>query len=812
MLLNYLKIAWRNLLRRKVFSFINIAGLAISLGCVLIIVLYVMDELSYDRHIPGYERIYRVTQTVTFNGRSGDDIAMSDMMGPILKREYAEVEHFSRIASYGDPVLVQKGSSFFSEKVIAHVDSTFFQVFALPALDGNPAAALSEPNTVVITAAVAEKYFGTTRAAGRMLNIREGKEVKAYKVDAVIRNIPQNTHFRYDMYFSMKNFAYEWGRLGAMNFYTYVMLKKGVDPVAFSKKFSDGYISRYFFPEVLYKLLNIPSMEAFAKAGNSAAFWVMPLADIHFRSTTAGEIRPAGNIRYVYIFSAIALFILLIACINFMNMTTALAAKRSREVGVRKALGTGRRELILQFLTESGLLAIVAFLLALGLATVFIPAFNQLTGKEVSIGMLLQPQILPLLLVAPLLTGLLAGSYPALFLSAFRPIEALKGRVKSAGADSGLRRGLVVFQFATSIVLIVGTLVVYQQLYFIQHKNLGYNKDQVLVINGTGALNNDASAFRNEVLQLPGVKSGTLSSYLPVSNASRNSNMVSPSRAMKPDETFGMQEWFVDEDYMQTMGMELLKGRGFFRDYGDKNVMIINEAAARRMGKGDPVGKMIFELSMGTSANGYTVVGVVKDFNYETLHQPVQPLGLILGTNISSAAFKITVNEHVDKLLQDIQGKWSSFAPGLPFSYNFLDKSFEEMYQGEQQVGRLALLFSSLAILIACLGIFGLATFMAEQRTREIGVRKVLGASAQSIVHLLNREFLRLVTAAFIIAVPVSWWMMNKWLADFEYRIRISWWVFAAAGATAIMIALFTVSFQSVKAALTNPVKSLRSE
>jgi len=810
MLRNYLKIAIRNLWKNKTFSFINIAGLAIGLSCFLLIALYVLDELSFDKYNANADRIYRINSDIRFGGADLHMPVTSDMMGQILKKDYPQVEQYTRIYSFNGDKLIKKGNEYIDEEHVAHADSTFFDVFTLPAIDGDTKTALNEPNTVVITESMAKKYFNSVQALGKSIEIKSDKN-PFYKVTAVIKDFPENSHFHFDFLFSMKNVDYNWGQFTSHNFYTYVRLKKGTDPKAFEKNF-DHYIDRYVLPEAK-QFMNINSMDEFKKAGNSLVYSLMPLTQIHLHSNRQFELSPGGNIQYVYIFSAVALFILIIACINFMNLTTARSANRAREVGIRKVLGTEKRQLVKQFLFESTVMVIIALLIAIPAVWLVLPLFNDMAAKQMTATSLFTPYILPLLIALPFVVGLLAGSYPAFFLSAFRPIEVLKGKLKLGAKSGGLRSVLVVFQFATSIILIIGTVVVYRQLHYIQTRNLGFNKDQVLIVNGVSALNNNMVPFKNEVLQLQGVSGGTLSGYLPVANSYRSDNTWSSEAVMTSKTGFDMQNWQIDYDYIKTMGMQIIKGRNFSRDFGsDSNAIIINETTAKIIGFKDPIGKQLFRaVDQQGHVGAFTIIGVVKNFNFETLHQEVGPLAFELGTGSGFGSFKVNT-ANINQLVAQIQSKWKSMAPGLPFSYRFLDDSFNEMYRNEQRVGKIALVFSVLAIFIACLGLFGLATFIAEQRTKEIGIRKVLGASVQGIVQMLSKDFMKLVAISFVIAAPLAWYFMNKWLQDFAYRISISWWVFVAAGLAALLIALLTVSFQAVRAAISNPVKSLRTE
>jgi putative ABC transport system permease protein len=809
MIKNYLTIAWRNLLKNKIYSFINIIGLAIGLASFLLITLYIMDELSYDRYNDKADRIYRINSDIKLGGGELHMPVTSDMMGQLLIKDYPAIEQYTRIYNSNGSKLIKKDKVFIIEDHVAHVDSTFFDVFTLPAISGNTHTALNEPNTVVITESTAKKYFNSTDVLGKTIETNDDKN-PVYKITAVIKDIPSNSHFHFDFMFSMKNAGYEWGQLTSHNFHTYLLLKKGADYKQLEKKF-EQYIDKYVLPSVK-QFIKINSMEEFRKSGNQLEYTLIPLTKIHLHSDRSFELSPSGNIQYVYIFGAVAVFILLIACINFMNLTTARSAGRAKEVGIRKVLGTERRFLVFQFLTESTMMAIFSLFLAILIAYLVLPVFNDVANKSMQLGSLFSSRILPLLISLPVIVGLLAGSYPAFFLSAFRPIEVLKGKLKLGSSSTSLRSVLVVFQFATSIILIVGTLVIYKQLNYIQTKDLGYNKDQVLTVQNTFVLGKQAKAFKNSVLQMNGVSSGTLSSFLPVSNSSRNDNTFFKDATMDINGSIDMQTWRVDYDYFKTLGMQIIKGRGFSPDFGsDSMAVVINETTVQFLGYADPIGKKIFNTDDNKKPVSYNIIGVVKNFNFESLKQGIGPLSFFLSDRSGMASFKVSTT-NVKGLLSKIEAIWKQMSPTMPFMYSFLDDSFNEMYQSEQRVGKIALIFSALAILIACMGLSGLATYIAEQRTKEIGIRKVLGASVQGLVRLLSKDFLKLVAIAFIIAAPLSIWVMNRWLHDFTYRINLEWWIVGVAGLLAIVIALATVSVQAIKAAIANPVNSLRSE
>lgn len=808
---NYLKTAWRNLQKNKAFSFINIFGLAIGLSCFLLITIYVLDELSYDKSFKDGDRIYRVESDIKFGG---DPLRMpitSDVMGALLKKDYPQVEQYTRIYTFSGAKLIKKGNEYINEFHVGHVDSTFFSVFQLQALAGDLKTALNEPNTAVITESAAKKYFGTANAVGKVLETSDRNKT-AYKVTGIVRDFPHNVHFHLDMLFSMDNVNYEWNSPLSHNFYTYLLLKKGTDAKAFQNNFKQ-YIDKYVVPAAS-QAMNIKSIEDFERAGNKLEYSLRSLHSIHLHSDRSYELSANGSIQYVYIFSAVALFILLIACINFMNLATARSATRAKEVGVRKVLGTERKNLIVQFLSESTLMAVVAMLIAIALTLLALPYFNDLSGKTLNYQYMLNWKIASILVLLPFVVGMLAGSYPAFFLSSFQPIQVLKGKLNVGTKNIRLRSVLVVFQFTTSIILIVGTIVMFRQMNFIQNKNLGFNKDQVLIINDAYALGNNVQAFKKDLLNMPGITSGSVTGFLPVSSSNRNDNSYSKNAVIDATNGVNMQTWYVDYDYLKTMGMNIKEGRFFSQDFGsDSSAVVINEAAAKLLALNEPLGKKIYNMSdlQTQEVSAFNIIGVVKDFHFESLRQNIGPLCFRLGKNTYMASFKVKT-DNMKSLLQAVEAKWKSMAPGFPFSYRFLDDAFDEMYRAERRMSTIALVFAVLAILVACLGLFGLSTFMAEQRTKEIGIRKVLGADVKNLVAMLSKDFLKLVLIAALIAFPIAGWVMHKWLQDFAYRTPIAWWMYLFAGTLALMIALLTVSFQAMKAALMNPVKSLRTE
>jgi putative ABC transport system permease protein len=810
MLRNYFKIAWRNLIKNKGFTAINIIGLSLGIGCFIMISMFVIDELSYDRYHEKANRIYRINSDIIFGGTEMKMAVSADPMGETLKNDYPEVEQYVRFHASNNSKLIKKGNDFINESAVTHADSTLFDVFTFPAIIGDTKTALKQPNTVVITETAAKRYFGSAELAiGEMLETDDNDQT-LYKVTAVIEDIPKNSHFNFDFFFSMANVDYAFGNFLSHNFHTYVVLRKGADYKMFNKNFAE-VIDKYVLPQVA-QFIQIKSMEEFEASGNKLEYSLMPLTDIHLNSSRGVELSANGNIQYVYIFSAAALFILLIACINFMNLTTARSSGRAKEVGIRKVLGSERKALIGQFLTESTLIAVLALFVGLLLVWISLGWFNGVSGKEMFMTSLLSPKFLIFICLLPLIVGGLAGAYPAFFLSSFQPIKVLKGKLYSGHKKNTLRNFLVVFQFATSMILIVGTIVIYKQINHMQSANVGFDKEQVLVVNNSGLPHETRKSLNNEIEQLTEVKSASFAGFLPVSSSSRSDTTFSTETVMTESNGFNMQYWRVDYDYLNTIGMAMKQGRNFSREFGsDSLAIILNETAAKLTSFQNPIGEKIYRSDQDKKTIAYTIIGVVKNFNYASLRDNVGALSLTLGNNSWETAYRFNTAD-VSGLLSIIENKYKAAAPGKPFNYKFLDEAFEDMYRQERRIGTVALAFALLAIIIACLGLFGLATYIAEQRTKEIGIRKVLGASVTNIVKMLSKDFVKLVILAFVIATPIAWWFMHTWLQEFAFRIDLNWMIFAVTGIVALLVALITLSFQAIRAAIANPVDSLKTE
>jgi putative ABC transport system permease protein len=793
MIKNYIKTAFRSLLKNKGFTAINILGLALGLATCLLIVFYVLDELSYDRYNDKYERIFRVNTDLKYHGNITSFAIAAAPVGEGLVNTYPEVEKSVRITPALN-IRFRRGNEILSENNTYYSEPNIFDIFTFPMIYGDFKTALKDPNSIVITESIAKKYFNRTNVVGQTLLLATDSSV--HKITGVIRDIPVQSHFKADFLLHLARPAdTRWNNISPLS--TYILLKPGTDYKRLEAKFDDLMRRNASTPAFDYK--------KFEQNGNYLRLNLIPLKDIHLRSNRVNELGANGNIQYVYIFSFIAIFILLLACINFMNLSTARSANRAREVGVRKVLGSRRKYLIAQFLSESLIITFAATIVAVLVAWILLPVFNHISGKDLIINLQTFTWLLPSLVIIILVVGILAGAYPAFFLSAFRPLDVLKGKLSAGFKGGALRSFLVVFQFSISVFLIISTMVIYNQLIYIQNKDLGFNRSQVLVVKNAHALENP-KILKQEIKEIPGIINATLTSHLPVGDKwpsefiSKESNKGGVLGAF----------WPVDEDYLNTMGMKLKKGRNFSRQFlTDSSAVIINETAAKILGYGDdPLNKEFY----GGSGKKYHVIGVVKDFNFHSLRDNISPLAMVMD-NDWMASLSIKVNTHnLPALMRQIERKWKALAPNQDFEYSFMDDDFNTIYHTEQRMGNLFVIFTSLAIIIACLGLFGLAAYAAEQRNREIGIRKILGANISTLVAMLSKDFIKLVVISIFIATPLAWWIMHQWLQGFAYRQNIQWWEIASASVGAIVIAWLTISFQSIKAAMANPVKSLRSE
>jgi putative ABC transport system permease protein len=794
MIKNYFKVAFRNLWRYKGFSLINIMGLAIGMTACYLICLYVNFELSYDAFNSKADRIYRIvadikTPTEVING---DRPAWA--VPPNIKDEFTEVKSVVRIVPEED-LLVRKDDTKYLEGKVLWADSSLFQVFDFDLQRGDPQTVLREPSSMVLSETAARKYFGKSDPVGQTLQV--GDEGQLMKVTGIMKDIPENSQIRGEMILSMTTVIKlwnprldsAWSNYGA---YAYLLLNPGVDAKALEKR----------FPAFLEKR-NGTEMK---RSQMYPTLFLEPLKDVYLRSTRDGHKK--GNITNVYIFSVVAIFILLIACFNFINLTTARSAERSREVGIRKVVGAERTQLMRQFIGESIIICLIAFFLTVIFSWLLLPLFNELAGKTISSSIFENAAYLLILFFTAIVIGVLAGVYPALVLSAFKPVIVLKGRFSTGTRGMLLRRTLVVSQFTISIGLIIATIIVYNQMSYMRNQDLGFNKDQIMVMNTYGVP--ARYAFKDAIAGIPAVKSIATSLSVP---GGRHSGAYSEIENIKGDlQVANLDLYFVDFDYINQFELKIVAGRPFSREFttDSSQAMILNEAAVKMFGYASPeqaIGKRFKQWGREGQ-----IIGVMKDFHYHSLQLPIKPLSMrIERGNDHLISVKVSA-VNMSATIAAIEKEWKKFIPGRPFGYYFLDEYFDRQYRSEERFGRLFLNFAILAIFISCLGLLGLASYSTIQRTKEIGIRKVMGASVTNIVALLSRDFLRLVAIAALIAFPVAWFAMSRWLDDFAYRTGVSWWVFIASGILAALIALFTISFQAVKAAVANPIKSLRTE
>jgi putative ABC transport system permease protein len=807
---NYLKIAIRNILKHKVYSLINVFGLAIGMACSILILLWVRDELSYDRFHKNAERVYRVTREwKNQDGRTSLHLArVAPPIGPLLKNDFPGiVEDVVRIRADFNTLLKLDDRTFVEDNFF-WAEENIFNIFSIPLLEGDPATALKEPNSVVLTEAMGRKYFGEEDPLGKTINYEGEADLK---VTGVVKNVPENSHFNFDFlgsFITLENFfgkefmTSNWGR---NNYLTYLLLPEGLSPDVLREQipgFLDNHITQLVIDNTGQPPTNKPSL--------TNQLHLQKLTDIHLHSHLTTEIEQNGDIVNVYLFSAIAFFILLIACINFMNLATARSAKRAREIGMRKVLGAYRKQLIGQFLGESLLIAGLALIIAVSVVEATLPYFNDFVGKHLSLAVWQNPEMIAGLIAITLFVGLLSGSYPAFLLSSFRPVRVLKGEDKSSG-KSTFRRVLVVSQFTISIALIISMGIVYQQLDFLRHKKLGFNKEQVVILQANGDMQENFETIKSRLMQNASILNVSASRLIP-SNKLLNSwgGQVLESNETVPL-SFRLAVVEVNYNFFDTYNIQLLTGRDFSREYAtdDSAAFVLNRAAVEKLGW--TVEETVNKSMLYGNRNG-RVIGVVEDIHFESLHNKIVPIIYLINKQ-GSYQFSLRISgQNIPGTLAFIKNIWTEYQPDYPFEYSFLDERLNALYNSEENLGNIFSIFSFLAVIIACLGLYGLAAYSAEQRTKEIGIRKVLGASVGKLIGLLSKEFLELVIIANVIAWPLAWYPMNKWLEEFAYRINIAWWVFALAGGLALIIALLTVSYQAIRTALSNPVKALRYE
>ncbi|MDP4264632.1 MAG: ABC transporter permease [Bacteroidota bacterium] len=794
---NYFKTAFRNLWRHKAFSAINIFGLAIGMTACLLISLYIRFELSYDQYNKKADRIYRVITDVKTPTEMIHAAITSAPMGPNIKADFPEVEAMTRISQAG--FLIQKGDEKVQENSMLYADSTIFSLFSFPLIKGDPAKALTAPFSMVLSETGAHKYFGSADPMGQSL-LLDGKYNAI--VTGIMHDIPVNSHFKADILISMSSLQTlnpylneSWGNFG---WYTYLLLPENVNIGQLQVKFTD-FMNRHVGDQM-------------KKNNMYYSLYLQRLKDIYLHSKREMEAGDTGNLSNIYIFSIIAVFILLIACINFVNLTTARSSERAKEVGVRKVAGAAREQLALQFLGESVILSVIAFLLAAGLSALLIPLFNELCGKIISQGIFQQGSYLGILLLIAVGVGLLAGIYPAVVLSGFRPVSVLKGKFASGKRGAVLRKTLVVSQFIIAIVLIAGTMIVYSQLHFMRSQPLGFKKDNMLVVNFNydSLVQHRTEMIKHELMAVQDVLSASVSIGIPGGNNDAAFTLIENNTGEMQSANIAL--YSIDFDYLKQYQIPVVAGREFSNQFptDSTQAMVVNEAAVKGFGYSSP--KDIIGKKFSQWGRSGVIIGVIKNFHFRSLQEEIKPLTIrIAPDNTTLLSLNISAN-NIPSTVAAIEKKWKQLVPNRPFDYFFTDESFNKQYLSDERFGRLFLYFAGLAIVISCLGLLGLASYTTTQRTKEIGVRKVLGASVGNLVGLLSRDFLKLVIISAVVAFPVAWWFMNKWLQDFAYRTHIGWWIFIIAGLLALLVALATISFQSIKAAITNPVKSLRTE
>ena len=824
MLQSYFKPAWRNMLHNRTSSLINISGLSIGIACTLLIVIFIKNELSYDRFHKDANRIFQVVLNGNMDGQEFWAGNTPPPVGAALTSNIPEIESFTRFYKPNDIVVRYEESNatekYFTEKNILAVDSNFLQLFDFKVIEGDAATALMKPGSVIITEEMAKKYFGNEGAIGKTLLMRDDK--KPFAVTAVIKNVPSQSSIQFDFLVPVadfpvvKRFSWSWVWLQMM---CYVKLKENVQ----TDKPSIRQLETKFPAMVKvqaangFKRIGKP-FDEFLKSGGKWDLHLMPLTDVHLRSATIGMpwLSHISNIKYIYVFGSIALFIILLACVNFMNLSTARASRRSKEVGIRKVAGSTRAQLIKQFLSEAFLYSFISSIVAVSLVALLLEGFSMIIDEPISFQTAFSPLIWSSLLALTIVVGLLAGSYPALYLTSFKPVLVLKGKNLLSGNKKNLliRNGLVIFQFTISTMMIVGTLVVLKQLQFFRNTDMGFNKENVLIITSTNRLGESEENFRDAITQMPGIISASITSSIPSGSIFGDSYKAQPDENASSVKDIGLSSFMVDESFIPTLNIKVVQGRNFSKEFSDSSSVILNQEAVKQIGWKDPIGKWV-DYPGGDDVR-FKVIGVVRNFNIESLQATITPFALF---HISSKTYNPDFNiiakiksQDLSRVINQVESKWKSFASTEPFDYNFLDAAFDSQYRSEKRLGSIFSIFAALSIFIACLGLFGLSAFMAERRTKEIGVRKVLGASVSNVVVLLSKDFLRLTLIAIVIAFPVAWYFMNKWLEDFAYRINITWTIFLMAGLSTLLITLVTISFQAIGAAMANPVKSLRTE
>jgi len=801
----FLKFFFRVTSRNKTFMFLNTMGLAIGMAGFIMIMLWVKDEMSYDKYNENASRIVRTKLDYSLMGEDDNAIVCPAPLAAALIADFPEVENAVRFRDYGSSTIKYEDKSFKENRII-FADSTVFDVFTIPFVKGNSKTALVAPKTITISESTAKKYFGDVDPIGKVLKLDNRTD---FEITGVYKDIPSASHFHFDFIASI----YTYNECNqpiwvSFNFITYVLLKEGVNHKDFESKLPllvENYVAAQ-----MSQFMDM-SWEEIQKNGTWMEFKIQKLADIHLHSHHANEFSVNSDIMYIYIFLVIALFILVLACINFTNLSTAKAIARSKEVGMRKIFGIRTIKLVRNFLLESFIVVFIAHIIAMILVEVSLPYFNQLSQKSLSISYL-DPSILIGLLALIIITSLFAGSYPAFYLSSFKPISALKNEVTSGKKKTRFRSILVVGQFVISIVLLTSTLVLNKQMSYIQNKNMGFEKENMIALRNTYLIGNSIESFKSDLLNNSEIKSVSISGFLPIPNGGR-ANTVLFKDGMKTPELSSYEVWRLDYDYVSTLGLKIINGRDFSKDFStDSTCVLINEVAAKSFGWEDPIGQIVGSPTREGGMDNFSVIGIIEDFNFESVHDPIKPLVCFLDRSRGAMSIRLEAKADIRSTLKFIEKKWKEYAPDQPFEYDFFDESLNQMYASEVRLGRILVSFTILAFLVSCLGLFGLALFSTEQRKKEIGIRKVNGASISQTVMLLSYDFTKLVIISFIIACPISYYAVSKWLENFAYRTNVSWWIFAITGLLSYVIAMIAISYQSYRAAAANPVDTLRDE
>jgi len=808
MLKNFFINALRNMRKQRGYVLLNVGGLAIGLTSFLFISLYVINELSYDRFHKNYENIYGLKVVGRMAGGVLDQAVTAAPMAQAMLKDYPEVLHATRLTQMG-AWLIRFGENKFNEDGVLFVDSTFFNVFDFKLLKGDPRSALVKPRSMVLTEEFAKKYFGSRDPMGEKLIVEA--DTILYTVTGVVQDVPDNSHFKFDMLASMSSFPQnanneQWV---SHNFYTYIVVRDGTDKMELQKKFQ-GMVEKYVGPQI-QQILGF-SIEDFRKAGNDFSYVLEPLKDMHLKGATQYNLEPMGSLSTVYIFAVIAILILVIAIINYVNLATAKSAGRAKEVGVRKVSGANRAGLISQFLGESLLIVTFAAFLAVLLVYAFTPSFNQLIGKELSFGLF--DSFIGVIAVVLLIfiAGISAGFYPAFVLASFNPVQVLKGTLNPGSMSKNLRGVLVVFQFTVSIVIIIGSIIVYNQLNFMTKKDLGFEKENLIVIRRPDAFYKQLGSFRNQLLEIPGVESVGFSRQVPGTNFNNNAffNDEDPEK-----NTYLLQQAQVSFDFPQTLGVKLVDGRFFSREYAtDSTACLLNEAAVKSLGLKDPVGKYILQPNGPGTFQKNKIIGVMKDFNITSLHKAIDPVCFTVmgfGGGDQFATVRLTGN-NVNATIKAIEQKWQSFTQMQPFQYDFFTDTWNNLYKSEMKTGKIFILFSILAIFIACIGLLGLVTYITNKRTREIGIRKTYGASISVVLQLLSKEVVYLILISSLLAYPIAYFGSKYWLEGFASKVHVSPLLYITATLVALLIGWLSISYQTIKAANYNPSKALRIE